>query len=135
MSRTLELDEESQKQLAESLLRFSKYMVHFSRPLTETESRPLQCNMFTLAHLSPDKFYAVTQTTLDNIRAANLTAEYPLSLAEEELEIVKETRASTLIQGRSGTGKTTCLVYKLFGRYLASKIPGATSSPRQVGFL
>lgn len=82
--------------------------------------------------MSLDKFYTVTQTTFNNIRAENLTAEYPLSLAEEELEIVKETKASTLIQGRSGTGKTTCLVYKLFGRYLASKIPDAASSPRQV---
>ncbi|KAH8146891.1 uncharacterized protein LAJ45_08970 [Morchella importuna] len=101
LTGTLELDDKSQKQLGESLLRFNR-------------------------------FYSVTQTTFSNVRAGNITAQYPLSLAQEELTIVKDTLNSTLIQGRSGTGKTTCLVYKLFGRYLTSKNLDARSSPRQV---
>jgi ABC-type lipoprotein export system ATPase subunit len=53
----------------------------------------------------------VTQTTIDNLVSQNLSAEFPLVLSEEELRIVKNYKTSTLILGRSGTGKTTCLVY------------------------
>lgn len=62
----------------------------------------------------------VTQTTIDNLVSQNTDAEFPLVLSQEELGIIKNSRTSTLILGRSGTGKTTCLVYKLLGRYLAA---------------
>ena len=60
-----------------------------------------------------------TQTVIDNLVSQNLGAEFPFVLRKEELKIIKNYRTSTLILGRSGTGKTTCLVYKLVGRYLA----------------
>lgn len=69
-----------------------------------------------------DKFYMVTQTTIDNLVSENTDAEFPLVLSEEELKIIKNSKTSTLILGRSGTGKTTCLVYKLLGRYLAADL-------------
>lgn len=92
-------------------------------PLLESSKRPLLSSFpVTLCsyHLSVDKFYMVTQTTIDNLVSQNLGAEFPLVLCAEELRIVKNYKTSTLILGRSGTGKTTCLVYKLVGRYLAS---------------
>ncbi|KAI5837906.1 hypothetical protein DFP73DRAFT_600345 [Morchella snyderi] len=79
----------------------------------------------------PDKFYMVTQTLLDNCRLGITNVEYPLVLSEEELNIIKSTEASTLILGRSGTGKTTCLIYKLFGRYVTAGGHEA-GRPRQV---
>ena len=60
-----------------------------------------------------------TQTVIENLVSQNLGAEFPFVLCKEELKIIKNYKTSTLILGRSGTGKTTCLVYKLVGRYLA----------------
>lgn len=79
-----------------------------------------------------NKFYMVTQTLLENCRLGITNVEYPLVLSEEELNIIKSTEASTLILGRSGTGKTTCLIYKLFGRYVTAGGQEAGRPPRQV---
>lgn len=79
-----------------------------------------------------DKFYMVTQTTIDNLVSQNMDAEFPLVLSQEELGIIKNSRTSTLILGRSGTGKTTCLVYKLLGRYLAANHLKLARPRRQV---
>ena len=66
-----------------------------------------------------DKFYMATQTVIENLVSENPGPEFPLVLCKEELNIIKNYKTPTLILGRSGTGKTTCLVYKLVGRYLA----------------
>lgn len=85
-----------------------------------------------MVFLAADKFYMVTQTTIDNLVAQNTEAEFPLVLSQEELGIIKNSRTSTLILGRSGTGKTTCLVYKLLGRYLAANQLKLARPRRQV---
>jgi stage III sporulation protein SpoIIIAA len=79
-----------------------------------------------------DKFYEVTKNTIDKLVSQTFGTEFPLVLSEEELRIVKNYKTSTLILGRSGTGKTTCLVYKLVGRYLASNLLHAGRPRRQV---
>ena len=60
-----------------------------------------------------------TQATIDNLVSQNLGVKFPLAFSKEELRVVKNYKASTIILGSSGTRKTTCLVYKLVGRYLA----------------
>ena len=55
------------------------------------------------------------------ILANDLSAEFPLSLSEEETRVVSHCQTASLILGRSGTGKTTCLIFKLVGKYLTSK--------------
>ncbi|PWW77617.1 hypothetical protein C7212DRAFT_362779 [Tuber magnatum] len=43
---------------------------------------------------------------------------YPVTISAEEANVVDHILPPAFILGRSGTGKTTCLVYKLVGRYL-----------------
>ncbi|KAI9768773.1 MAG: hypothetical protein M1839_003958 [Geoglossum umbratile] len=72
-----------------------------------------------------NKFYSLTEPMIKSILSNNIEAEYPFDISEEEVKIIRHTGTSSLILGRSGTGKTTCLVYKLLSRYLArSEISG-----------
>lgn len=49
----------------------------------------------------------------------NLTAEFPFEISSTEYGIINHSDTASLILGRSGTGKTTCLVFKMVSRYLA----------------
>ena len=66
---------------------------------------------------------------MDSFLAMNLTAEFPPDMSPEEID-VKHNESGTLIMGRSGTGKTTCLVQKLVRNYTVLKSVG--QAPRQV---
>lgn len=71
-----------------------------------------------------DKFYSLTEPLLGSL-LRDLTFEVPFELSPEELRIVSHFTTSTLILGRSGTGKTTCLVFKLLAQLKArSSITG-----------
>ncbi|CUS07545.1 unnamed protein product [Tuber aestivum] len=70
------------------------------------------------------KFYSLTTTVLDNIAAAPRRVAYPVAISKVEAEVVDHFATPAFILGRSGTGKTTCLVYKLVGRYLSSRKNG-----------
>jgi len=67
------------------------------------------------------KFYSLTNTVLDNIASTAGKVAYPVDISGEEAAVVDHFLTPAFILGRSGTGKTTCLVYKLVGRYLCSK--------------
>lgn len=46
-------------------------------------------------------------------------------LSKEELSIVSHSENSALILGRSGTGKTTCLVFKILLNFMTNmSLPG-----------
>jgi len=64
------------------------------------------------------KFYSLTSTVLNNIASTAGKVAYPVDISAEEAAVVNHFRTPAFILGRSGTGKTTCLVYKLVGRYL-----------------
>lgn len=49
--------------------------------------------------------------------------------------MINHFQTASLILGRSGTGKTTCLVYKLVRRYLASKAVIDEKPVRQVSYM
>ncbi|PWW77613.1 P-loop containing nucleoside triphosphate hydrolase protein [Tuber magnatum] len=76
------------------------------------------------------KFYSLTITVLDNIASATGKVAYPLAISVDEARVVDHFATPAFILGRSGTGKTTCLVYKLAGRYLSSR--GNEAPLRQV---
>lgn len=65
-----------------------------------------------------NKFYALTAPMIHSILTNDLNAEFPLDLSQDEHRIIHHYQTSSLILGRSGTGKTTCLVFKLIGKYL-----------------
>ncbi|KAG0134889.1 P-loop containing nucleoside triphosphate hydrolase protein [Tuber indicum] len=71
------------------------------------------------------KFYSLTTTVLDNISSTAGMVAYPVVISAEEAAVVDHFLTPAFILGRSGTGKTTCLVYKLAGRYINSTENGA----------
>ena len=85
-----------------------------------------------IADLDKDKFYAFTEPLIRSIFSDNMTAELPLDLSKDEECVIGHFHTSTLILGRSGTGKTTCLIYKLVAQYLAGRMLKAGRSRRQV---
>lgn len=85
-----------------------------------------------LTQVCADKFYAFTKPVLDSFLANNMTAEFPFDMSPEEIDVVKHNKSGTLIMGRSGTGKTTCLVQKLVRNHTAHKSVIGQAPPRQV---
>ena len=79
-----------------------------------------------------DKFYVLTEPVIRSILSGNLSAEFPFDLSKEEAGVIRHFRTASLILGRSGTGKTTCLVFKLVGKYLASRAVADEKPVRQV---
>ncbi|RPB01641.1 P-loop containing nucleoside triphosphate hydrolase protein [Choiromyces venosus 120613-1] len=67
------------------------------------------------------KFYCLTETVLDNIVSPDRKVEFPVDISGKQTAVVNHCQTPAFILGRSGTGKTICLVYKLVGRYLSSK--------------
>lgn len=66
-----------------------------------------------------DKFYNMTEPFLKSIFQNTGEDEFPFDLSPEELDIVSHFNTSSLILGRSGTGKTTCLLFKILAKYRA----------------
>ena len=82
-----------------------------------------------------DKFYAVTEPMFHAILANDLSAEFPFDLSEEEARVISHCQTASLILGRSGTGKTTCLIFKLVGKYLTSKAVMGERPVKQVSYI
>ncbi|OQD61522.1 hypothetical protein PENPOL_c016G10680 [Penicillium polonicum] len=79
-----------------------------------------------------NKFYNLTEPFLKSIMDENGTEEFPFDLSPEELEIVKHFSTSTLILGRSGTGKTTCLLFKMLAKHKARQSVSDEQQARQL---
>ncbi|KAF8459699.1 hypothetical protein BDZ91DRAFT_741800 [Kalaharituber pfeilii] len=79
----------------------------------------------TVNLLISNKFHSLTNRIFDNIISGNQYAEFAFLLDEDVVDIVKHFKTAVFILGRSGTGKTTCLLYKLLSRYLASHMVAA----------
>jgi hypothetical protein len=75
------------------------------------------------------KFFSLTTAVLEN---RHQDALFPVDPSMEEVHIINHFKSTAFILARSGTGKTTCLVYKLVSRYLASRAEGEVPV-RQVG--
>lgn len=75
------------------------------------------CNSYVL-----DKFYEASSEILHSILddENGVELELPLHVTPEELNIVKS-EGNVLLLGRSGTGKTTCGMLKMWGLYRANK--------------
>lgn len=81
-----------------------------------------------------DKFYALTEPVKRSILSSDLSAEFPFEISKEEARVISHVQTASLILGRSGTGKTTCLVYKLVTKYLVSKAVLDENPVRQVSY-
>lgn len=69
---------------------------------------------------------------LQSIIQQDIAAEYPFDMSETEMQIVQHSGRPTLIMGRSGIGKTTCLVLTMIYKNctMLSALPGTRA--RQV---
>ncbi|KAF8544382.1 hypothetical protein BDD12DRAFT_801307 [Trichophaea hybrida] len=68
-----------------------------------------------------NKFYEFTKPVMNSFLSKSLTAEFPFHTSPEEKAVIKHDQSGTLIMGRSGTGKTTCLVQKLLRNCASSR--------------
>ena len=83
----------------------------------------------------PGKSTNVTEPCLRALSNGKGYEEFPFDLSQEEVAIVNHTNTSSLILGRSGTGKTTCLLFKLFAKYEAREAIHHSDRIRQVSKL
>ena len=79
-----------------------------------------------------NRFYNLTEPMIRSVLANDLLAEFPFDLSGDETSIILHSGSSDLILGRSGTGKTTCLVFKLLAKYAAGCAVIEERSPRQL---
>lgn len=79
-----------------------------------------------------NRFYTITEPMIRSVLANDLWAEFPFDFSGDETRIILHFDTSTLIMGRSGTGKTTCLVFKLLAKYAAGCAFMEERSPRQL---
>jgi len=79
-----------------------------------------------------DKFFVFTKPVMDSFLTNSANAEFPFDISPEEIEVIKHSESGTLIMGRSGTGKTTCLVQKLVRNFTARKLIVGQAPSRQV---
>ena len=79
-----------------------------------------------------NKFYNLTEQVMQSIIDNELSAAFPFDLSTDEARCIVHFQTASLILGRSGTGKTTCLIFKLVGKYLASKAISDEKAARQV---
>lgn len=75
-----------------------------------------------MTHFGVDKFHALTKRVFDNILYGDQYAAFPYDPNVKEVDIIKHFETAAFILGRSGTGKTTCLLYKLLSRHIASRV-------------
>jgi hypothetical protein len=79
-----------------------------------------------------NKSFTITEHLIRAIVEGDLSAEFPFDLSQTELQIIQHTQTPTLIMGRSGTGKTTCLMFKMIAKYIASCKVSPEEQARQV---
>ncbi|CAG8896595.1 unnamed protein product [Penicillium egyptiacum] len=95
------------------------------KPIPSSKASPVLMEM-------SNKFYNLTDPFLKSIIDENGTEEFPFDLSPEELEIVKHFSTSSLILGRSGTGKTTCLLFKMLAKHKARQSASDGQQARQL---
>lgn len=79
-----------------------------------------------------NKSFTITDDMLQSIIDQDVAAEFPFDMSEGELQIIQHSGTPTLIMGRSGTGKTTCLVFKMVHKNFAMLSALPENRARQV---
>ena len=82
-----------------------------------------------------NKSFTVTKGLLESMAQRDPIAEFPFNVSHTELQIIEHCVTPTLIMGRSGTGKTTCLIFKVVAKCIANWKATPEQRVRQVRFL
>ena len=118
--------------------RIPAHLKHLHLGSTTSEQPSIDLDIRTVDQDTIDmanKFYALTEPVIQSILDKRLAPEFPFDLSMEEVEVFSHFQTASLILGRSGTGKTTCLVFKMVGKFLASKATLDEKPVRQVCFM
>ncbi|GAD91519.1 hypothetical protein PVAR5_0091 [Paecilomyces variotii No. 5] len=97
-------------------------------PVDNTIEKEMAKNILDMAN----KFYTLTEPVIRSLIDPSGAEEFPLSLSKDEMDIVSHFKTSSLILGRSGTGKTTCLVFKILAKYKAHLLAAEGRPIRQL---
>ncbi|OGE51205.1 hypothetical protein PENARI_c014G04055 [Penicillium arizonense] len=81
---------------------------------------------------SLDKFYNFTEPLLKSLLDGHEDDEFPFELSAQESEVVRHFSTSTLILGRSGTGKTSCLLFKMLAKHMLKESASDEQQARQL---
>ena len=81
-----------------------------------------------------NKSFTVTKGLLESMVQRDPLAEFPFNISHTELQIIEHSVTPTLIMGRSGTGKTTCLIFKMVAKCIANWKATPERRVRQVRF-
>ena len=79
-----------------------------------------------------NKFFIVIEILLQSIIQQNFNVEFSFDLFSNEMRIIQHFHTSTFILERSDIEKTTCLVFKMIAKYLASCRVSSQKSSRQI---
>jgi len=93
--------------------------------LGKFSQKPQFCDWSVKLTATAGKFYSLTSVVLASVEHPT-PAVFPVDPSEEEIHIINHIKSPAFMLGRSGTGKTTCLIYKLASRYLTTKIEDET---------
>lgn len=110
-----------------NLLYGKNFPIHFKSPVQDIAKSPHGFTDLDVRIIDQEtidmgnKFYPLTEPVMRSIIANDLNAEFPVDVSQDEIQIIYQVETSSLVLGRSGTGKTTCLVYKLVGKHLARR--------------
>ncbi|KAK6508748.1 hypothetical protein TWF506_010825 [Arthrobotrys conoides] len=78
------------------------------------------------------KQYCLTKRVAEMILEGGQQVEVPFVVSPEEESIINYFNSSVCILGRSGTGKTTCLVFRLLAAYLRDRMMNDGKEVRQI---
>ncbi|KAK6527363.1 hypothetical protein TWF281_010543 [Arthrobotrys megalospora] len=78
------------------------------------------------------KQYSFTRRVAEMILQGGHQAEVPFIVSPEEESIINYFDSSVCILGRSGTGKTTCLVFRLLASYIRDRLVNDGKEVRQI---
>ncbi|KAF3217796.1 hypothetical protein TWF191_008426 [Orbilia oligospora] len=82
--------------------------------------------------LCTGKQYSFTKRVAEMILQGGHQAEVPFVVSPEEESIINYFDSSVCILGRSGTGKTTCLVFRLLATYIRDRLSNDDKQVRQI---
>jgi hypothetical protein len=100
-----------------------RFTSSYSAPISVVERKTLEVY---------NKFYEFTQPVMQSFLSKSLLAEFPFDTSPEEIMIIKHDKSGTLIMGRSGTGKTTCLIQKIVRNCTAQRSVFGQAPIRQI---
>ena len=114
-------------------IRFDDHSLDLTRPRKASQDLDVRTADPSTIEMA-NKFYALTEPVIRSVLNNDLAAELPFNLSKDEAQCIRQFKTASLILGRSGTGKTTCLVFKLVGKFLTSKAVKGEKSARQVRY-